>query len=196
MTSNLDRLGKMNAVLSHWNSLDGAAAAAVVLPCCGSRAWAAQLAARRPILDEDALLRESAAVWQGLAEEAWQEAFDSHPRIGESRAQKHATAESLVSSEKEQAVAQSADEAAKAALKDVGRALNIPLARVDHVTKLIPTRLNITLEEALAEEPALEAVTIDTAQQKISVATLGRADVEKLTAKISAKISSAQNSAA
>lgn len=46
--------------------------------------------------------------------------------------------------------------AAKAALKDVGRALNIPLARVDQVTKLVPTRLNITLEEALKEEPALK----------------------------------------
>ena len=46
--------------------------------------------------------------------------------------------------------------AAKAALKDVGRALNIPLARVDQVTKLIPTRLNITLDEALKEEPALK----------------------------------------
>jgi DNA polymerase III subunit alpha len=45
--------------------------------------------------------------------------------------------------------------AAKAALKDVGRALNIPLARVDQVTKLIPTRLNITLDDALKEEPAL-----------------------------------------
>jgi len=50
--------------------------------------------------------------------------------------------------------------------------------------------------DALSEEPTLEAVTIDAAQQKISVATLGRADVEKLTQKISAKISSAQNSAA
>jgi len=49
--------------------------------------------------------------------------------------------------------------AAKAALKDVGRALNIPLARVDQVTKLIPTRLNITLEEALKEEPALKRLT-------------------------------------
>ncbi len=49
--------------------------------------------------------------------------------------------------------------AAKAALKDVGRALNIPLARVDQVTKLIPTRLNITLEEALSEEPALRRLT-------------------------------------
>ena len=50
--------------------------------------------------------------------------------------------------------------------------------------------------DTLAEEPTLEAVTIDSAQQKISVATLGRADVEKLTQKISAKISSVQNSAA
>ncbi len=46
--------------------------------------------------------------------------------------------------------------AAKAALKDVGRALNIPLARVDQVTKLIPTKLNITLEEAKKEEPGLQ----------------------------------------
>ena len=45
--------------------------------------------------------------------------------------------------------------AAKAALKDVGRALNIPLARVDMVTKLIPLRLHITLEDAIKEEPAL-----------------------------------------
>ena len=50
--------------------------------------------------------------------------------------------------------------------------------------------------DTFSEEPMLEAVTIDTVQKKISVATLGRADVEKLTQKISAKISSAQNSAA
>ena len=45
---------------------------------------------------------------------------------------------------------------AKAAIKDVGRALNIPLARVEQVTKLVPTRLNITLDDALKEEPALK----------------------------------------
>ncbi len=44
---------------------------------------------------------------------------------------------------------------AKAAIKDVGRALNLPLARVEEINKLIPTRLNITLEEALKEEPML-----------------------------------------
>ena len=51
--------------------------------------------------------------------------------------------------------------AAKAALKDVGRALNIPLSRVDQVTKLIPTRLNISLEDALKEEPALRKLCED-----------------------------------
>jgi Cd2+/Zn2+-exporting ATPase len=48
---------------------------------------------------------------------------------------------------------------------------------------------------ALAEEPALEAVTIDAAQKKISVATLGRTDVEQLTQKVSERIQSAQNAA-
>jgi Cd2+/Zn2+-exporting ATPase len=46
----------------------------------------------------------------------------------------------------------------------------------------------------LAEEPALEAVTIDAAQKKISVATLGRADVERLTQKVSSTIQHAQHS--
>ncbi len=50
--------------------------------------------------------------------------------------------------------------------------------------------------DTLSEEPTLEAVTIDAAQQKISVATLGRADVEMLTQKISAKIQTAQHSTA
>ena len=50
--------------------------------------------------------------------------------------------------------------------------------------------------DALAEEPALEAVTFDAAQQKISVATLGRADVGKLTQNLAGRIQSAQNSEA
>jgi len=43
----------------------------------------------------------------------------------------------------------------KAAIKDVGRALNIPLARVEQINKLVPARLNITLDEAIKEESAL-----------------------------------------
>ena len=39
-----------------------------------------------------------------------------------------------------------------------------------------------SVADALAEEPALEAVTIDSAHNKISVATLGRTDVDRLEA--------------
>ena len=49
-----------------------------------------------------------------------------------------------------------------------------------------------SLLHTLAEEPSLEAVTIDRAHQKVSVATLGRTDVEKLTARISRELASAQ----
>ncbi len=45
--------------------------------------------------------------------------------------------------------------AAKAAIKDVGRALNIPLKTVNHVTNLVPKTLNISIEAALKAEPEL-----------------------------------------
>jgi len=45
--------------------------------------------------------------------------------------------------------------------------------------------------DSLAEEPGLEAVTIDPARQKISVATLGRADVDQLTRRLSDKLQAA-----
>ncbi len=46
--------------------------------------------------------------------------------------------------------------AAKAAIKDVGRAMDIPYADVDRVAKMVPTTLNIKLETALKESPALQ----------------------------------------
>jgi len=55
------------------------------------------------------------------------------------------------------------------------------------------TCLARSVADTLAEEPALEAVTFDAAHDKISVATLGRTDVEKLTQRLTDKIHSAQN---
>src|SRR5437016_9603479 len=46
--------------------------------------------------------------------------------------------------------------AAKAAIKDVGRAMDIPYADVDRIAKMVPNQLNITLEEALKESPQLK----------------------------------------
>jgi 2-oxo-4-hydroxy-4-carboxy-5-ureidoimidazoline decarboxylase len=111
----------MNKVLARWNSLDLATAAREALPCCGSQAWAAALAAARPIPDEESLLKTSSSIWLNLAEEGWREAFDSHPRIGQNHAQAHATEKSLRWSAQEQRAALSKDEAIKLALEDANR---------------------------------------------------------------------------
>ncbi len=47
--------------------------------------------------------------------------------------------------------------AAKAAVKDVGRAMDIPYGEVDRLAKLIPTTLGIELADALKEAPQLQA---------------------------------------
>src|SRR5689334_8588774 len=46
--------------------------------------------------------------------------------------------------------------AAKAAIKDVGRAMDIPYAEVDRIAKMVPAQLNITIEKALADSPQLQ----------------------------------------
>src|SRR6202522_1161144 len=51
--------------------------------------------------------------------------------------------------------------AAKAVLKDAGRALNMPYGEVDKLAKLVPLTLNISLEEALKQSPQLEAARKD-----------------------------------
>ncbi len=44
---------------------------------------------------------------------------------------------------------------ARGVIRDVGRAMEIPYGEVDRIAKLIPNRLNITLKDALQEEPRL-----------------------------------------
>lgn len=44
---------------------------------------------------------------------------------------------------------------AKMAIKDVGRVLSVPLAKVNAIAKLVPEELNITLEKALEVDPDL-----------------------------------------
>lgn len=48
--------------------------------------------------------------------------------------------------------------AARAVIRDVGRALDMPYARVDSVAKLVPTELNITIDKALKANPELRTI--------------------------------------
>lgn len=120
----------MSDVLARWNSLRPDEAAEEILPCCGSKAWARGMATRRPILDEAALLAASDEVWIRLPDSDWMEAFQSHPRIGESRATVSSPTRSVAWSKDEQMKVGSAGEDVKVALADGNRAYEQRFNRV------------------------------------------------------------------
>jgi 2-oxo-4-hydroxy-4-carboxy-5-ureidoimidazoline decarboxylase len=72
---------------------------------------------KRPIHDESSLLETSDAIWRSLGQSDWLEAFQSHPRIGETHTEKTVAAQSSAWSEQEQRQAATAEEAVKLALK-------------------------------------------------------------------------------
>jgi 2-oxo-4-hydroxy-4-carboxy-5-ureidoimidazoline decarboxylase len=107
----------VSEVLTRWNGLPTEEAIREILPCCGSRAWAARMASQRPIQDEVSLLATSDTIWRGLGEQDWCEAFRRHPRIGETHTEGTASAQSSAWSAQEQQKAATGDEAVKLALK-------------------------------------------------------------------------------
>ena len=165
----------MNSVLERWNSVDAHLAAREILPFCGSTAWAAELAARRPVADQEHLLVVSDAVWTGLPEAAWQEAFDSHPRIGERKATA-ATAESLAWSNREQSAAMGADAAAKLALEEANRRYEAKFGRIFIVCASGRSAAEILaiLESRMNNDPARELHEAAEQQREITQLRLQR----------------------
>ncbi len=62
---------------------------------------------------------------------------------------------------------------AKAVIRDVGRALDMPFADVDRIAKQIPPALDMTLDKALAENPVLKDMAAKDAKVK-EVLDIGR----------------------
>ena len=107
----------MSEVLARWNGLPQEEAVLQILPCCGSKSWAATMASKRPLHEEAALLAASDETWRGLGKTDWLEAFESHPRIGEMPAAGAAGAQSSSWSAQEQQKVSTPDEALRMALK-------------------------------------------------------------------------------
>jgi 2-oxo-4-hydroxy-4-carboxy-5-ureidoimidazoline decarboxylase len=97
-------------------------AAEEILACCGSKAWARDMAARRPFTGEADLLAGCDHVWKSLPESDWMEAFLSHPRIGESPSPAFARLRSAAWSGEEQRKVTTAGEDVKTALAEGQRA--------------------------------------------------------------------------
>lgn len=71
--------------LPELNGLPEDKAAAELLHCCGSTAWATQVACARPFDNIERLCDEAERIWWKLDAAEWLAAFRAHPRIGERR---------------------------------------------------------------------------------------------------------------
>jgi 2-oxo-4-hydroxy-4-carboxy-5-ureidoimidazoline decarboxylase len=111
----------MSAVLERWNHLPAEDAVKEIHPCCGSKVWSEEMAGRRPYGDVTTLLAASDETWSNLAAADWMEAFRSHPRIGETRAARSASAQSATWSSQEQRDVAAAGEAVRSALAEANQ---------------------------------------------------------------------------
>src|SRR5262249_47251573 len=77
--------------LEELNGLDEPNAAREFVRCCGSPAWAAEMASERPFAGPESRAQTSDTIWASLDRTDWLEAFAAHPRIGDATAAPPAT---------------------------------------------------------------------------------------------------------
>jgi len=149
------------SILTQWNLFPIDEAVSEILPCCGSKSWAQAMTARRPLADEAALLTASNEMCRNLTPSDWAEAFQSHPRIGESRASQSPPAQSATWSAQEQRNVTDADAAVKIALADANREYERRFGRIfivcatgksaAQILEILQRRLNNDAETELHE---------------------------------------------
>jgi 2-oxo-4-hydroxy-4-carboxy-5-ureidoimidazoline decarboxylase len=159
----------MSGVLDRWNQLPAQEAAQQILPCCGSMAWACELASRRPLPDETSLLAASDETWNSLREQDWVEAFSKHPRIGD-RTPPAASAQSATWSAQEQQNVARAEEAVQRALAESNREYERRFGRVFIVcaTGKDASEILDTLRRRLHNDDAMELREAAEQQRKIT----------------------------
>lgn len=107
--------------LERLNLLDAGPAENEFLKCCGSKHWARRIAAERPFENPDDLIEKADSIWWSLEPQDWLEAFRSHPKIGEKKAEQPASPETQKWSEQEQSGTRSSALQTMAALAELNR---------------------------------------------------------------------------
>ena len=157
----------MNELLHRWNNMAFEEAVEELLPCNGSAAWAQAVTRQRPFARPEPLFRVADAVWRGLPATDWQQAFASHPRLGESHAA--ATVQSLAWSHGEQS-ALTSEEQSRVALAAGNREYE---ARFGRVFLLCATGKNAAemlaeLQRRLPHDAETEAMEAAEQQRRIT----------------------------
>lgn len=115
-------MNKENLRLQQLNAATREDVFAALLACCGSLSWAQRMTAARPFTDVAALLATAARIWWELRPSDWLEAFASHPRIGERKADMPQSAQAAAWSVQEQAGAQTSADEIRTALAEANHA--------------------------------------------------------------------------
>lgn len=91
----------INDKLQQFNGMDAQQAKQVLMQMCTSENWCEKLLILRPYEDFNELQATADAVWQGLDEQDYLQAFDGHPKIGDvnSLRAKYANTKTLASNE-------------------------------------------------------------------------------------------------
>ena len=158
----------MNETLENFNRLEQPYAVQTILPCNGSKAWAIGVVNLYPFDTPEDLFAASDKVWLALPEADWQQAFDSHPRIGEHKA-KAATEQSLKWSAGEQSAADP-DAATKAALAAANAAYEQKFGRIFIVcaTGKTAAEMLALCQRRLQNDPATELKEAAEQQRQIT----------------------------
>lgn len=158
----------MNETLARWNTATVGDAEQQLLPCNGSRAWALRLVEQRPFTSLEQLFTAADAAWWSLEPAAWQEAFDSHPRIGEQHAKAASSASLSWSAGEQSGVSEEAT--VHAALAAANRLYE---ARFGHIFLVCATgksaaQILATLQSRLHNDPAAELQEAAEQQRRIT----------------------------
>lgn len=167
--------------LARLNALAAADAEREFLQCCGAQAWARAMVAQRPFADVEELLMTADQTWWASSARDWQEAFASHPKIGERKAARAQDKQAQSWSEQEQADAHDAEQAT---LDELAAANRVYEEKFGHIFIVCATgktaaQMLALLGARLANDPGIELRNAADEQRKIT-----RLRLEKLLAQI------------
>lgn len=157
-------------MLEALNLLPSKEAETELLKCCGSREWAKRVVRERPFETPDELLAAAERCWRELTPADWLEAFRSHPRIGERKAEQQTSVEAQRWSAQEQSAAGNASADTSLALKALNRQYEEKFGYIFIVCasgKTAEEMLSI-LRRRLENSPEEELVTAAAEQAKIT----------------------------
>lgn len=156
--------------LSTLNALDHPAAAAEFLKCCGAQWWAQQMAHARPYRTERELHDAADGIFDAMDQGHWLEAFEQHPRLGDTQSLRMKFAGNKQWSGDEQSATAEADDAT---LQQLAQRNDAYEAKFHHRFILCATGVTAdamldALRQRLRHDPATEAAIASNEQRKIT----------------------------